>query len=133
MVLTGAAFYNKYWHYLYTAAPNQRALEIKQWVDDNMNCEDIAMNFLIANWTGKAPVKVGPRKKFRCSTPQCTNSDMLSHMESHMVERSDCINLFVQKYGGHMPLRTAEFRADPVLYKDNVPAKLKRFNGLGSL
>jgi hypothetical protein len=23
-----------------------------------MNCEDIAMNFLVANYTGKAPIKV---------------------------------------------------------------------------
>ena len=31
-----------------------------------MNCEDILMNFVIANATGKAPIKVSPRKKFRC-------------------------------------------------------------------
>jgi len=43
------------WSYLYTTAmPN----EIKEWVDDHMNCEDIAMNFLVANVTGKAPIKV---------------------------------------------------------------------------
>jgi hypothetical protein len=23
-----------------------------------MNCEDIAMNFMVANYTGKAPIKV---------------------------------------------------------------------------
>lgn len=32
--------------------------EIKQWVDNHMNCEDIAMNFLVANVTNKAPIKV---------------------------------------------------------------------------
>lgn len=32
--------------------------DIKEWVDEHMNCEDIAMNFLIANVTGKAPIKV---------------------------------------------------------------------------
>lgn len=32
--------------------------DIKKWVDDNMNCEDIAMNFLVSNTTNKAPVKV---------------------------------------------------------------------------
>ena len=30
MVLTGAAFYHKYWHYVYTAAPSKEAQEIKQ-------------------------------------------------------------------------------------------------------
>lgn len=32
--------------------------DIKEWVDEHMNCEDIAMNFLVANVTGKAPIKV---------------------------------------------------------------------------
>jgi glucuronyl/N-acetylglucosaminyl transferase EXT2 len=27
-------------------------------VDEHMNCEDIAMNFLVANVTNKAPIKV---------------------------------------------------------------------------
>lgn len=31
---------------------------IRKWVDEHMNCEDLAMNFLIANYTGKAPIKV---------------------------------------------------------------------------
>merc|ERR1712117_860689 len=106
MVLTGASFYHKYWHYLYTAAPNPDAQDIKTWVDANMNCEDIAMNFLVANATGQPPIKVAPRKKFKCST---TGGGL-------------CINLFSEKYGG-MPLRTVEYRVDPVLYKDQVPDK----------
>lgn len=32
--------------------------DIKEWVDEHMNCEDIAMNFLVANITEKAPIKV---------------------------------------------------------------------------
>ncbi len=132
MVLTGAAFYHKYWHYLFTASPNPAAKAIKDWVDSKMNCEDIAMNFMVANATGKAPIKVTPRKKFKCSTPQCTNVDMLSSYQSHMVERSDCINMLVKQYG-YMPLKKAEFRADPVLFKDVFPDKLKKFVNIGSL
>ncbi|MEQ2191382.1 Exostosin-2, partial [Xenoophorus captivus] len=55
MVLTGAAFYHKYFNYLYTY---KMPGDIKNWVDAHMNCEDIAMNFLVANITGKAPIKV---------------------------------------------------------------------------
>lgn len=84
MVLTGAAFHHKvritffstiiidfcelfhliyilfypflqYWSYMYTVAMPGG---IKEWVDEHMNCEDIAMNFLVANITGKAPIKV---------------------------------------------------------------------------
>lgn len=103
---------------------------IKTWVDDHINCEDLAMNFLIANVTGKAPIKVTPRKKFKC--PECKNIEMLSADVTHMVERTECINRFADVYGT-MPLKTVEFRADPVLYKDNLPGKLKEFNSVGTL
>lgn len=58
---------------------------IKDFVDSHMNCEDIAMNFLISNFTGKAPIKVARRKKFRC--PECVTGGSLSLEQSHMVER----------------------------------------------
>ncbi|XP_011135760.1 exostosin-2 isoform X2 [Harpegnathos saltator] len=127
MVLTGAAFHHKYWNYMYTTAMPG---DIKEWVDEHMNCEDIAMNFLVANITGKAPIKVTPKKKFRC--PECTNTEMLSADLTHMVERTQCINKFSSIYGT-MPLKSVEFRADPVLFKDVFPEKLKRFNDIGSL
>ncbi|KAI4504281.1 hypothetical protein M0802_000752 [Mischocyttarus mexicanus] len=127
MVLTGAAFHHKYWNYMYTTAMPG---DIKEWVDEHMNCEDIAMNFLVANTTGKAPIKVTPKKKFRC--PECTNTEMLSADLTHMVERTQCINKFSSIYGT-MPLKSIEFRADPVLFKDVFPEKLKRFNDIGSL
>ena len=74
--------------------------------------------------------QVAPRKKFKC--PECTNTEMLSADVIHMMERSQCIDRFTSIYG-HMPLRSVEFRADPVLYKDTFPGKLKRFNDIGSL
>ncbi|XP_060660677.1 exostosin-2 [Drosophila nasuta] len=127
MVLTGAAFHHKYWSHMYTyAMPG----DIKHWVDDHMNCEDIAMNFLVANITNNPPIKVTPRKKFKC--PECTNTEMLSADLNHMRERSACIDRFSKIYG-RMPLRTVEFRADPVLFRDNFPDKLKRYNDIGSL
>ncbi|XP_059618949.1 exostosin-2 [Phlebotomus argentipes] len=127
MVLTGAAFHHKYWSYMYT---NAMPGDIKEWVDDHMNCEDIAMNFLVANITRKPPIKVTPRKKFKC--PECTNTEMLSADINHMLERSACIDRFANIYGT-MPLKTVEWRADPVLFRDNFPEKLKRFNDIGSL
>lgn len=100
-------------------------------VDKNMNCEDIAMNFLVSNVTGKAPVKVLPRKKFRC--PECVNSVTLSNdVINHLNARSSCINQFASIYGC-MPLKSVEFRADPVLFKDNLPEKLKKFYRFGEL
>ncbi|XP_030759809.1 exostosin-2 [Sitophilus oryzae] len=127
MVLTGAAFLHKYWSYLYT---NALPSNIRDWVDEEMNCEDIAMNFLVANITNKPPIKVTPRKKFKC--PECTNNEMLSADKGHMEARSNCVDRFAKIFG-RMPLNSVEFRADPVLFKDAFPEKLKRFNNIGSL
>ncbi|KAL3277943.1 hypothetical protein HHI36_013284 [Cryptolaemus montrouzieri] len=127
MVLTGAAFLHKYWSYMYS---KKLTPEIKDWVDENMNCEDIAMNFLVANATNQPPIKVTPRKKFKC--PECTNNEMLSADMGHMIERSQCVDRFAKIFG-RMPLQSVEFRADPVLFKDPFPEKLKRFNDIGSL
>ncbi|ELU10993.1 hypothetical protein CAPTEDRAFT_157657 [Capitella teleta] len=128
MVLTGAAFHHKYYSYVYT---NSLPGNIKTWVDDMINCEDIAMNFLIANLTGKASIKVAPRQKFKC--PECPNLAMISaDQKAHMVERSECVNRFVEIYGT-MPLQSVEFRADPVLYKTEVAQEIKLFKDLGAL
>jgi len=119
-----------------------------------MNCEDLAFNFMISNTTGKSPIKVGPRKKFKCSTSQCTNPDSISGVQSHLIERSECLNMLVEKYG-YMPLQSSEYRypakkhlkhlntiinltlfvcrADPVLYKDDLPDNLKKYTNIGSL
>lgn len=58
MVLTGAAFIHKHYTYLYTYWLPQA---IRDKVDEYMNCEDIAMNFLISHVTRKPPVKVRER------------------------------------------------------------------------
>ena len=44
-----------FYNHLYT---HHLPKPLKHWVDKNMNCEDIAMNFVIAKYTGKAPIKV---------------------------------------------------------------------------
>jgi len=113
MILTGAAFYHKYYSHAYY---QQTPAKIVNWVDDHMNCEDILMNFVIANLTAKAPLKVSPRKKFKCT--ECSQQVSISVDPGHMVERSECINFFVEEFG-KMPLKAVEFRADPVLYKDD--------------
>lgn len=62
----------------------------------------------VSNVTGKAPIKVTPRKKFKC--PECTNVEMLSaDVLQHLNERSDCINRFTEIYGT-MPLKSVQFR-----------------------
>lgn len=57
---------------------------------------------------------------------------MLSANQGHMAIRTSCINKFAEIYG-KMPLKTVEYRVDPVLYKDAFPKKLKRYNNVGEL
>lgn len=55
ILLLGAAFYHKYYNYLYSLVMPQA---IRDKVDEFMNCEDIAMNFLVSHITRQPPVKV---------------------------------------------------------------------------
>ncbi|CAG0915051.1 unnamed protein product [Notodromas monacha] len=116
----------QHWNHVYTY---DFPSDLREWVDLNFNCEDIAMNFIVANCTGKSPIKVAPRKKFKC--PHCINAE-ISADARHMLERSDCVNRFAERFG-YLPLRTVEFRADPVLYKDHFPDKLKLYKDIESL
>lgn len=113
MVLTGAAFFHKYYTYLYTYTLPQA---IRDKVDEYMNCEDIAMNFLVSHITRKPPVKVTSRWTFRC--PGCPIS--LSEDDTHFQERHKCINFFAQIFG-YMPLLNTQYRADSILFKTRIP------------
>lgn len=113
MVLTGAAFFHKHYTYLYSYIMPQA---IRDKVDEYMNCEDIAMNFLVSHVTRKPPLKVTSRWTFRC--PGCSAS--LSEDDSHFHERHKCINFFGRVYG-YMPLLYTQFRLDSVLFKTRVP------------
>merc|ERR1712032_1404485 len=42
---------------------------VREMVDDYMNCEDLAMNFLVSHLTRQPPIKVTSRWTFRC--PGC--------------------------------------------------------------
>ncbi|BES95065.1 Exostosin family [Nesidiocoris tenuis] len=113
MVLTGAAFVHKYYLYMYSYWLPQA---IRDKVDEYMNCEDVAMNFLVSHLTRKPPVKVTSRWTFRC--PGCPVS--LSEDDTHFQERHKCINFFTQVFG-YTPLLNTQFRADSILFKTRIP------------
>ncbi|XP_055871715.1 exostosin-like 3 [Biomphalaria glabrata] len=112
MVLTGAAFFHKYYTYLYSYVMPQA---IRDKVDEYLNCEDIAMNFLVSHITRKPPIKVTSRWTFRC--PGCPTT--LSSNSSHFEERHQCINFFTQVYG-YTPLYYTQYRVDSVLFKTRI-------------
>lgn len=118
MVLTGAAFFHKYYMYMYSYWMPQ---EIRDKVDEVMNCEDIAMNFLVSHLTRLPPIKVTSRWTFRC--PGCPEA--LSQSQSHFDERHNCINYFVKVFG-YMPLLSTQFRVDSILFKTRLPAEKQK-------
>lgn len=113
MVLTGAAFFHKYYAYAYTY--HMPSL-IRHVVDQFTNCEDIAMNFLVSHMTRKPPIKVTSRWTFSC--PGCPVA--LSESDSHFEERHKCMNIFTEAFG-YNPLLNTQFRADSVLFKTRIP------------
>ncbi|CAD0195447.1 unnamed protein product [Chrysodeixis includens] len=113
MVLTGAAFIHRYYMWAYWRT---LPAAIRDYVDEYLNCEDIAMNFLVSHITRKPPVKVTSRWTFRC--PGCPVK--LSQDETHMHERHKCIQFFSQVMG-YTPLLSTQYRADSVLFKTRIP------------
>ena len=71
-----------------------------------------------------------PRKRFKC--PECVNDDALGVNQTHFIERSKCIEEFVQFFG-YLPLESVEFRVDPILHLSNVSRSLKRFKNVGTI
>lgn len=61
-------FFSQYYAYLYS---NVMAQSIRDKVDEYMNCEDIAMNFLVSHITRKPPLKVISQavSHFLCPSP----------------------------------------------------------------
>lgn len=113
MVLTGGAFIHKYYLYRYSYDMPEA---IRTIVDRFMNCEDIAMNFLVAHLTRKPPIKVTSRWTFHCAN--CVSS--LSEDDSHFRERHECLNIFASIYG-YMPLMSTQHRSDSILFKTRLP------------
>lgn len=66
IVLTGAAFYHRYYNYLYSEWLSPLLLKT---VEQSHNCEDILMNFLVSHVTRRPPIKVTQRKQYKESSP----------------------------------------------------------------
>ena len=113
-----SCFLLQFYTYLYSYA---MPAAIRAKVDEFMNCEDIAMNFLVAHHTRRPPLKLTSKWTFRCQ--DCPIS--LWEDDSHFTERHICMQYFEKIYG-YMPLLYSQFRADSVLFKTKVtPDKQK--------
>lgn len=94
MVLSKVAMFHKKFLDVYT---NKTPKSVHVFVDDQLNCEDIAFQFAVSNWTNLPPVYV------RGSYSDQGGVGGISSRGSHWDSRSSCIDALVDIYE-KMPL-----------------------------
>lgn len=101
MVLIGASFFSSKYLDLFQRQP----AAVHALIDETQNCDDIAMNFLVAKHIGKTsgifvkPVNMGSLEKETSG-----GHSGMWHRAEHFLQRSYCINKLVRLYDG-MPLQ----------------------------
>uniref|UniRef100_A0A6J0TA45 Exostosin-like 2 n=1 Tax=Pogona vitticeps TaxID=103695 RepID=A0A6J0TA45_9SAUR len=101
MVLIGAAFFNSEYLELFQKQPEA----VHAMIDETQNCDDIAMNFLVAKHTGKASgMFVKPVDLRNLEKESNTGYSGMWHRPEHLLQRSYCLNKLVNIYG-NMPLK----------------------------
>ena len=95
IILTKAAFLSHSFLDMYT---NQMPSKIRKYVDDNRNCEDIAMQFLVSNATSTPPVYIkGHLSDTGALGGISTNKNVIR--AQHMDARANCLNDLVEMFG----------------------------------
>lgn len=121
IVLTGAAFYHRYYNVLYT---DWLSPLLHKTVEQSQNCEDILMNFLVSHVTRRPPIKVTQRKQYK-EQPTAGGWSPWNDPD-HFIQRQTCLNTFAAVFG-YMPLLRSNLRLDPVLFKDPVSNMRKKY------
>lgn len=103
---SGSVFHRKFLT-AYNAPANKPSRDI---VTRETNCDDILMNFVIANATGNGPIVLHDWSALQRSESMKElsndNSSAQWKQSDHMQKRSSCMNQFTELYG-RMPLRYA--------------------------
>ncbi|XP_055766577.1 exostosin-1a-like [Salvelinus fontinalis] len=129
MVLTGAAIYHRYYHFLYTS---YLPASLRGLVDQLSNCEDILMNFLVSAVTKLPPIKVTQKKQYKETMMVQTSRASRWADPDHFAQRQSCMNKFASWFGS-MPLVHSSMRLDPVLFKDQVSILRKKYKDIERL
>ncbi|XP_013877902.1 exostosin-1b [Austrofundulus limnaeus] len=129
MVLTGAAMFHRYYHFLYT---HYLPTNLKNMVDQLANCEDILMNFLVSAVTKLPPIKVTQKKQYKETMMGQSSRASRWADPDHFAQRQTCMNKFASWFGT-MPLIHSQMRLDPVLFKDQVSILRKKYRDIERL
>lgn len=93
----------------YSCSRDKRNAAARRVVDEMRNCEDILMNFIVAESTGAGPILVGGKKVRDWGDARNEGGERmrevgLSTREGHRKMRGDCIRMF-HKVFDKMPLK----------------------------
>ena len=99
MILTKFVFMNSEFLYLYTCLLPSK---IHQYVDSQMNCEDIALNLMVSGLTGSPPVLV------QASIEDYGTTSGISGRQDHLKNRSKCVNDLLHLFGKDLLLPNTE-------------------------
>ncbi|XP_056328245.1 exostosin-like 2 isoform X2 [Danio aesculapii] len=102
MILVGASFF----HRRFLKQFQEQPAEVHSLLDRTQNCDDIAMNFIVARQLSKRPSGVFVKPVDMSNLEKDASSGFVGmwHRPEHMLQRSYCLNKLTQIYG-HMPLR----------------------------
>ncbi|XP_053324806.1 exostosin-like 2 [Spea bombifrons] len=101
MILIGAAFFHRRYLQLFEQLPTP----VHDMIDQTQNCDDITMNFLVANHTGRpSGVLVKPTDMRNLEKEAGSGYTGMWHRAEHLLQRSYCLNKLAQIYG-KMPLK----------------------------
>jgi hypothetical protein len=130
MLLPSGSVYHRKFLDAYNSEPNRPAREV---VSNLLNCDDVLMNFVIANATNQGPVVVDDWSSLTRSAELKALSNDLDNAQwkspDHMNKRTECINEFAKIYG-RMPLRysTVHYKYDPSVAR--YPVRVRRKSAL---
>uniref|UniRef100_A0A6I8PUW3 Exostosin-like 2 n=1 Tax=Xenopus tropicalis TaxID=8364 RepID=A0A6I8PUW3_XENTR len=101
MILIGAAFFHSDYLRLFEQLP----ASVHNMIDQTQNCDDIAMNFMVANHLGKASgVLVKPTDMRNLEKEAGSGYTGMWHRAEHLLQRSFCLNKLAEIYST-MPLK----------------------------
>ena len=102
VILTKAAFLHHDYFKIYT---NEMPAPIRELVDEERNCEDIAMQFLISDRSNLAPIYVkGSLQDLGLFNGISTSKTIIT--AGHMDRRTACLNTLVELYGRNPLIRS---------------------------
>ena len=102
-----ASFFNEKYLGMYTA--RMRELRIDEYIDENKNCEDIAMQFLISNTTDLGPIFTSGSYSDSGAIGGISTQHGLAHISTHYRARSDCSEVFTKRFGRFPLVKSHQF------------------------